>query len=161
MSQVQVYVYDTRDDVKLKLRELRVAYDSLLVRYRWNITTFKYTYRRCDRLVAREIHEIHVRLATAARIRQLASVSLSNDYNALWSYRTYKLARSTMTRTIPGVHTISLRYLHFAMLIENSMRFASLPVFFFFRPFYFATTWLPRPTGRDFNAYNDTWNKTR
>lgn len=36
-----------------------------------------------------------------------------------------------MTRTIPGVHTISLRYLHFAMLIENSMRFASLPVFFY------------------------------
>lgn len=70
MPQVQVCVYDTRHDVKLKLRELRVAYGSLLVRYRWNIATFKYIYRRCDRLVAHEI----VRLAIAARIRQLASV---------------------------------------------------------------------------------------
>lgn len=141
----QVHVHDTaRCAVKLKPRELRVAYISCaVVQYRWNIVPFKHTpsEQTCERSLAREIHEA-VRPVTAARIRQLASGGIIERLGCFMKLSLLDArTRSTMTRAILGVREdILLRY---AMSRDAHREFRaacshpSLPSFFPVTLFYF------------------------
>lgn len=100
--------------------------------------------------VAREIHEIVSPRTIAARIRQLASMALSNDCNALWSC-SYRLARfdndsyNSRTRTYDFAPIPTFRYVHrefCAVCIHLS------GVIFFLSYFLFRRDHLTSPSGR-------------